>query len=128
MSILLTLFALYVGWAALLFLTQRRMMFPAAQAGATGSGVARTPADVEQLWLDIPGGRVEAWFLPALDREPAPAVVFAHGNAELIDHALFDGRGLRELGLSVLLVEYPGYGRSEGRPSRNSIEETFLAA
>ena len=28
----------------------------------------------------------------------------------------------------MLLVEYPGYGRSEGRPSRSSIGETLLTA
>ena len=30
--------------------------------------------------------------------------------------------------MAVLLVEYPGYGRSAGSPSESSIRETFLAA
>lgn len=35
---------------------------------------------------------------------------------------------VRTGGVSVLLVEYPGYGRSEGRPSRNAIAEVFETA
>lgn len=128
LTIFLTFFALYLGWAAFLFLSQRRMMFPVPSLAAAGQEENRAPADVQQVWLDVSGDRVEAWFLAAEDTAPAPAVLFAHGNAELIDHALFDGRGLRELGMSVLLVEYPGYGRSEGRPTRSSIGEAFDAA
>ena len=41
-------------------------------------------------------------------------MIFAHGNAELIEHALPEARSLGDLGLSVMLVEYPGYGRSDG--------------
>jgi hypothetical protein len=36
--------------------------------------------------------------------------------------------GAGSLGASILLVEYPGYGRSEGEPSERSIRETMLAA
>jgi fermentation-respiration switch protein FrsA (DUF1100 family) len=32
------------------------------------------------------------------------------------------------LGIGVLLVEYPGYGRSKGTPSQSSITETFVTA
>ena len=32
------------------------------------------------------------------------------------------------MGISLLLVEYPGYGRSEGSPSQDSITETFVSA
>ena len=31
-------------------------------------------------------------------------------------------------GVHILLVEYPGYGRSAGNPSQETIEETFVAA
>src|SRR5690606_14605281 len=37
-------------------------------------------------------------------------------------------RPYRELGLAVLLVEYPGYGRSGGSPSEASITRAALAA
>ncbi len=55
-------------------------------------------------------------------------LVFAHGNGELIDHWADAFEPARERGASVLLVEYPGYGRSEGDPSQASIGEAMRAA
>ena len=70
---------------------------------------------------------MESWFLPSLiDADaPAPALVFAHGNGELIDHIVQFVEPARALGFAVLLVEFPGYGRSQGSPSRQSIMEAF---
>ncbi|MEE2907047.1 MAG: alpha/beta fold hydrolase, partial [Planctomycetota bacterium] len=82
------------------------------------------PEGVESLWLDTGDGyRVEAWLIPgqgASAEAPGPAVVFAHGNAEVIDDCL-DFQWLAELGTSVLLVEYRGYGRGSGSPSQRAI-------
>jgi len=76
--------------------------------------------------LQQPSGPVEAWYLPAHDTTAGPAVIFAHGNAELIDDWTSLG-DLRRLGLSVLLVEFPGYGLSQGKPSRRAVQGAFLA-
>ena len=83
------------------------------------------------MWLNTSHGRVEAWFLPPpLDdlAKPAPAIIFAHGNAELIDYWPQELRGFSSNGIGLLLVEYPGYGRSEGTPSQESIVETLMIA
>jgi len=115
----------WVAWATLLFFMQRGMMFPVSLAPPSGSGL---PEGVERIWFQSTGSRVEGWFLPAGDAGRAPAIIFAHGNAELIDYALPEANDLRTLGLSVLLVEYPGYGRSTGSPSRASIASVYNAA
>lgn len=128
MSILTVGLLGYVGWATLLFLAQRRMMFPGADLAAPSVAADRLPAGVETVRLPFSDGAIEAWFVPSPSPNPSPAVIFAHGNAELIGDALHDARSLAELGLSVLLVEYPGYGRSDGSPSRESIGEAFLSA
>jgi len=85
---------------------------------------------MEQLWIDVPGAQVEAWFLPADSPHegPRPLVIFAHGNGELIDIWPSTFEGLTRRGLHVLLVEYPGYGRSTGKPSEKSIGHVFCAA
>ena len=54
--------------------------------------------------------------------------MFAHGNAELIDYWPEEFDEPRRWGAGVLLVEYPGYGRSDGAPSQDSITESMLAA
>ena len=56
-------------------------------------------------------GSSEAWFMPPLKRnkgERRPLVIFFHGNGEVIDYLPEQAEGFRELGLGVLLVEYPG--------------------
>jgi fermentation-respiration switch protein FrsA (DUF1100 family) len=86
---------------------------------------------IEQIWLRTSFGKVEAWFLkPAQSKIPEsyPVIIFAHGNGELIDYWPGELKRFNDYGLGVLLVEYPGYGRSEGSPSRKSISETFEAA
>jgi fermentation-respiration switch protein FrsA (DUF1100 family) len=85
------------------------------------------PPSVEVLWIDTPEGRVEGWFLPATQAGPRPVVVFAHGNGELIDDWPASLAPYRAMGVSVLLVEYRGYGRSAGSPSEDAITEDFVA-
>jgi hypothetical protein len=75
--------------------------------------------------LKIPtrAGDIEALFLPALnipDASRQPIVIFGHGNGEVVDYWLSALNGFRERGIGVLLVEYPGYGRSAGSPSEKS--------
>lgn len=121
---------LYLTYCSLLFLFQRHILFPRGQIEAP-SPMANNISGLEKIWLDTNEGKVEAWFFPpAPDHvtEPAPAAIFAHGNAELIDFWPEEFKKFALLGIGVLLVEYPGYGRSEGSPSQRSIVETFVAA
>lgn len=118
--------ALVAAYWALLYAGQRAILFPAPPL----AGAPPRPPDVQAIWLDTSAGRVEAWLLPPAGVWPAPAplLLFTHGNGELIDHwpSAFDEP--RAWGLAVLLLEYPGYGRSAGRPSDRSIKEAMLAA
>ena len=82
------------------------------------------------MWVESPEGPVEGWFLPghgASAEKPGPAALFAHGNAELIDDWPEMMEGYRRLGVSVLLAEYRGYGRSAGAPSQDAITADFTA-
>ncbi|MCA9648827.1 MAG: alpha/beta hydrolase [Myxococcales bacterium] len=108
---------------------QRHLVFPRHLVHAPDP-----PAPVEgreRLWLSTDGGEVEAWLLPgdhASPERPSPLVIFAHGNAELIDDWPATLRSYRSWGLSVLLVEYRGYGRSAGSPSEAAIAADLVAA
>ena len=122
-AVLLGLLVVY--WAGL-FVWQRALLFPApALAGAPAR-----PSDAEAVWLATAGGPVEAWYLPPLvsARGPAPLLLFTHGNGELIDYWPSAFEEPRRWGLAVLLVEYPGYGRSGGAPSQRSVTAAVLAA
>ncbi len=116
----------FAGWLALLYFSQRSVLFPAPSGG---NRRPRSP-DVEAVWSDGPHGRIEAWLLPATSPAPGrhPAIIFTHGNGELIDDWVSEFDAPRSWGISVLLVEYPGYGRSQGRPSQRSITDATVAA
>jgi pimeloyl-ACP methyl ester carboxylesterase len=116
--------AVIAGYWALAFVAQRPMLFPAPRVSR-----GDPPADAQRLWLETGFGRVEAWFLPGLGGAGRrPLLLFTHGNAELIDDWAREFAEARRAGVGVLLVEYPGYGRSEGRPSEASIAAAVLAA
>jgi len=122
--------AAYAAYCGLLFLLQRHIIFPRYQIPRP-SQTRPNIAGLETIWLNAGFGKVEAWFLPPLadpNSGPAPAVIFGHGNGEIIDYWPEELNFLTRLGIGVLLVEYPGYGRSEGSPSQDRITKTFIAA
>lgn len=121
----------YVAYAALFFLIQRKMTYLGVQLEPVPGSIPNAVPGFERVWLGAPDARVEAWFLPAPGDSLgglAPALIFTHGNAELIDHWPLPMEPLRDMGVSLLLVEYPGYGRSEGTPTETSIVDAEVDA
>lgn len=122
---------IYAAYGVLFFLLQRHFMYPGASIGAVRGDHDRDLPFVEEVRLETSVGEIEALFIPAAHREdvgPGPAMIFTHGNGELIDIWVRPLSSFRELGLNVLIVEYPGYGRSPGAPSQDTIMETVIAA
>lgn len=106
---------------------QRSILFP-RQFTQPAPGVADGVDGLEQWWIESDQGRVEAWFLPATTGAgPRPTVIFAHGNAELIELWPHELAEYRDAGYNVLLPEYRGYGRSEGSPTQQRITVDFVA-
>ncbi|XP_077989740.1 protein ABHD13-like [Glandiceps talaboti] len=59
----------------------------------------------------------------------APTIVFFHGNAGNIGHRLLNSQALHSFcGCNVLLVEYRGFGKSEGSPSEEGFYKDAQAA
>ena len=119
---------LYAAYCALMFFAQRQVIFPRYMI-PTPAAPDLKALGIEPIWLEASFGKVEAWYLPPKASEtPSPAVIFGHGNGELIDYWPNELGRFASLGVGLLLVEYPGYGRSAGSPSQASISETFTRA
>jgi pimeloyl-ACP methyl ester carboxylesterase len=119
---------IYATYCVLLFLVQRQVVFP-RYVIPTPSAPDLKALGIEPLWLETSFGKVEAWYLPPISAgKPSPAVIFGHGNGELIDYWPNELGRFASRGVGLLLVEYPGYGRSAGTPSQDSISETFTLA
>ena len=128
-----------LGYLALIFAVQRRMAFPGTLR-ASPRPTASAPQGVTQVWLEASFGRVEAWFFSAEraagapgaeraeGRVPRPTIIFAHGNGELIEDWQGEMERLAAAGPNALLVEFPGYGHSEGKPARSTLLETYTTA
>lgn len=107
---------------------QRSLLYPRGFARPDERLLSRIP-DLERWTLPIEGGAVEALLLRAPGEEPRPAVIHAHGNAELVEFWAGPLSRYREHhGLHLLLVEYRGYGRSGGVPSEAGIAADFQEA
>ena len=121
-------YGLYVGLG--LFI-QRSFMYPSwivPHWDRTHSGL---PEGAITWWQDQSDSSIEVWLLPGAgctaDR-PGPLLVFAHGNGERIEMWGQPVQPLRNAGVNVLLVEYPGYGDSTGSPTQQSITNHFVTA
>ena len=116
----------YLIYVLTLFFSQRRLMFPGAPPAPP---VSLSEADMERLWIEVPQASCEAWFLPpAGGGSPHPAIIFAHGNGERIEEWAEPFQCFTAAGFAVLLVEYPGYGRSTGTPSQKVITRVMTRA
>lgn len=104
---------------------QRDIMFPIKQIGEPPP----VPAEISPIWIDTEQGKIELWFLPGHNiskTNPGPAIIYAHGNAELIDFNYKPLAPYRQMGISLVLCEYRGYGRSAGTPSQEHIITDFV--
>ena len=72
------------------------------------------------------GQMLSAWLLPQRNPErqqPRGAVIFFHGNAENISTHIASVYWLTDEGYDLLLVDYRGYGKSDGYPALESSFE-----
>ncbi len=122
LQLLALLLLLYGGLCLAAFLFQSRLVyFPGGPPAITPDALGLAYEDVDLETAD--GVRIAGWWLPA--NEPRGALVLCHGNAGNVGDRLLLARSFVDMGLSVLLFDYRGYGRSDGRPGE---EGTYLDA
>lgn len=114
-SIALVLLSIYLLLAAFLYLYQRKLLYFPMPVDPAFSA--------RNVTIDNQGVRLHGWVLnPGQEK----AVIYFGGNSELITHR----RGFFEdvFGdYSVYLVDYRGFGNSEGHPSETGLFSDALA-
>ncbi|WP_341959634.1 alpha/beta hydrolase [Pseudomonas sp. RC10] len=122
MKSLLTLLLLIslTGCSQLLFYPEREVPLTPEKAHIAWRDVTLTAAD---------GTRLNAWFLPAKEGVPVKGTVLhLHGNGGNMAWHLGGSWWLPEQGYQILLLDYRGYGKSEGEPSLPAIYQDIDAA
>lgn len=118
----------YLVIVALLFFGQSKLLY---LPGIPGRSLAATPASLGLSYKDVhlrtaDDVQLHAWWIPA--PHPRGVLLFCHGNAGNISHRLESIKIFYELDLSVLIFDYRGYGRSEGKPSESGTYQDAEAA
>jgi len=108
---------LYLRQPSMIFLPSRTLDATPADWGLAYEEVSLTSAD---------GIRLHGWYLP--HDGSRRTLLFFHGNAGNISHRGESLRIFHRLGLNVLIIDYRGYGRSEGRPSEAGLDQDGEAA
>ena len=77
------------------------------------------------------GGRTQylnGWWIPS-SQPDARTVLYFHGNDDNVSRCVTEGGPLRKLGYNIFLVDYRGFGESDGRvPSETTVYEDAEAA
>ena len=127
-SLVLLLFGAYGLLLLFLYFNQGRMLYypnmPSRELDATPALAGLPYEDVSLTTTD--GLQLHAWFI-ARPREKG-VVLFSHGNAGNISHRLDSMKIFYDLGYSVLIFDYRGYGKSEGAPSEQGTYRDAEAA
>lgn len=102
----------------------RKMIYP-----APFFTVGAPPAQIEEVPLELADGtKVYAWLKRSnhAHNDSTPLLIFFHGNGENLKSMQMGGmfEAFADLGVHFLALDYPGYGKSEGSAS----EESILAA
>lgn len=119
---------LYGTMLLMLFLRQDGLVYypdlPGREYEATPAQYSLSYENVALTTSD--GARLAAWFVPA--ENPRGALLYAHGNAGNISHRLDSIKLFHDLGLSVLIFDYRGYGQSTGEPDEEGTYRDAEAA
>ena len=103
----------YVAICAFMYFYQHRLIYqPSAELSDSPSTYGM---EYEVLDLQTTDGlQLYAWYVEP--RDPRGALILCHGNAGNMSHRLSIASAFYDAGLAVLLLDYRGYGRSEGSP------------
>ncbi len=115
----------YLGLMALMYFTQRRLMyFP--ETVRTPPAAAGFP-EAQEVWLNpADGERILAWHVPP--QGDNPVVLYFHGNGGSIRLRVDRFRKIVAAGVGLLGVSYRGYGGSSGTPTEAGLIEDARAA
>jgi len=113
-----------LGW--LMWQLERSMLYFPTRLGNTTPATWGIPyADAR---IATPDGETLGGWWCARPEPGAPVLLFLHGNAGNREDRLHNVAGLWRAGISVLIIDYRGYGDSTGRPEEDGLYRDGAAA
>jgi fermentation-respiration switch protein FrsA (DUF1100 family) len=122
-NLVLVLVLGYLAVCALVYALQDRLVWFPGPPPSVDPGVLGLPHEEARITTED-GVALHGWFLPG----GSEAVLVSHGNAGSVAERLPLAEAFLRMGRSVLLYDYRGYGRSEGRPDEEGTYRDAVAA
>ena len=124
---------LYVLLVALMFFLQSYLIFPGTLRRGSPETVVQPDARSELVHLKAADGTALVGLFgkaaePAGAEAPHPAILFFYGNGDCMNSALGEFNLFRGLGFPCMLVDYEGFGMSEGKASEQGCYAAAEAA
>ncbi len=111
---------------------EMQLVFPGAVSQGQIDARVHPPMGCELLVLHAPDGtKIAALFgKPAMSRAAGarPALLYFYGNGMCMADSLATFNRFRSLGFNVIIVDYEGYGMSDGTPSEAGCYAAAAAA
>lgn len=117
--------ALALAFAALSWFARRSVFYPMKYPG--GWWGVQEELGAKDVWLQSADGtKLHGWMV----EQPGAQFVtlFLHGNAGNLTHRVRSIHPIRQAGSNVLVIDYRGYGKSEGSPSESGLYADAQAA
>ncbi len=112
--IIITVLVAFAGFCLLLYISQAGLIYyPSPDIFTTPDKIGLEYEDAHFQTAD--STKLHGWFIPA--DSARGIVLFCHGNAGNISHRFESIEIFHELGLSVFIFDYRGYGKSDGKPT-----------
>ena len=119
------LLAAAVVYGLLVLLANRSVYFPMKYP--QGFWDAQKQLGAQDVWLNTADGvRIHGWWVKRDDARVA--TLYLHGNAGNVTHRAPQMQEIPAAGSSILMLDYRGYGNSEGRPSERGLYRDADAA
>lgn len=117
-SLIFIVVAVWLALTVILYMLQDQLIFyPSNTIVSAPSSIG---LEYEDVILHTPDDvQLHGWYIPAPNARGV--ILFLHGNAGNISHRLPSLEIFHSLGLSTLIVDYRGYGNSQGSPSEQGI-------
>ena len=117
--VIIVLFVVYVR-----YLESKSVFYPAGPLFATPAELGLPFEDVTIQTED--NIKIHGWLIKA--PSAGSTLVFFHGNAGNIGDRLEKIELFNRMGLNILIIDYRGYGKSDGHPTESGVYKDAVAA
>jgi uncharacterized protein len=119
-----TLGIVYLAFVGFLVLFEDQLVY---MPGSSSNWTEPSGFRAEDVTLtSADGTRIHAWWVPCEGGDGA--LIFCHGQMGNLSTRSFLMKDLLRLNRSILIFDYPGFGKSEGEPSEQGCYDAAYAA